>query len=134
MALVAEKQVDFKKLNQKKQQKAARKVKSKKSAGKKGEEDWESVEEDSDGEAEAEEGGVALEKMEVDDVEEESGSEDEVEAPMQVSLYKLPLLNTFNNYRSISQLLMKATATHLPGITTKMQAISQTTKTSPSPT
>jgi len=74
MALVAEKGTDFKKLNQKKQQKAARKEKSTKGAGKRGDEDWESM----DGVSGNEDGGVTLE----DDG--DSGSEDEVEEPMQV--------------------------------------------------
>lgn len=77
MALAAEKNVDFKKLNQKKQQKAARKEKSKKGVEgkpKKAEEEWEDVDEESESD-----GGV-----EVDVAEDESGSEEEVEAPMQI--------------------------------------------------
>ena len=78
MALVADKGTDFKKLNQKKRQKSARKEKAQKSGeGKlnKVEEEWEDLDEESAGE----EGGV-----EVDGEESESGSEGEVEAPMQV--------------------------------------------------
>lgn len=76
MALVAEKGVDFKKANQKKQQKAARKEKSKKAVNgepKKAEEDWEDIDSAKD------DGG-----LEVDEEEGESGSDEEVEAPMQV--------------------------------------------------
>jgi len=78
-ALVADKGTDFKKLNQKKQQKAARKEKSK-SSGAGNTEDWESVDEDED-----EEGGVALEDMDLD-----SGSEDEVDAPTQACVLAAP--------------------------------------------
>ena len=76
MALVAEKGVDFKKLNQKKKQKAATKDKSKK-VGKpsKLEEEWEDV----DGESEDEADGVKL-----DGEEDDSGSEEELVEPMQV--------------------------------------------------
>lgn len=69
MALVAEKGVDFKKLHQKKAQKAARKEKAKKGGEgkeKKTEEEWEDVAEQSDSEY----GGVAL-----DDGEENSEDE-----------------------------------------------------------
>jgi len=75
MALVAEKGTDFKKLNQKKQQKAARKEKATKGGAKKTDEDWESL----DGVSDEEDGGAAIEEDEAD-----SGSEDEVEEPMQV--------------------------------------------------
>lgn len=79
MALAADKGTDYKKLNQKKQQKAARKEKSKKSGegkGKNVEEDWEDV----DGESEDEEDRVALNGEEA-----ESSSEEEVDGPMQAS-------------------------------------------------
>ena len=77
MALAADRGVDFGKIHLKKKEKAARKSKSKKggdekvSNGKKAEEDWEDVDEDS------QDGGVELN-------EDESGSEDEVDGPMQV--------------------------------------------------
>lgn len=79
MALAADKGVDFKKLHLKKKEKEARKAKSQKggekpkSKGKKTEEDWEDVDEES------ENGGVELSG-------EESGSEEEGEdtGPMQV--------------------------------------------------
>jgi len=81
MALVAEKGTDFKKLNQKKQQKAARKEKSTKGAGKKAEQDWESM----DGVSDNEDGGVGLVDGEAD-----SGSEEEIEEPMQVCYFPPP--------------------------------------------
>jgi hypothetical protein len=80
MALVAEKGVDFKKLNQKKKQKAARKEKASEGKPKKVETEWEDIEEESEGE----DGGAA-----VNGVEDESGSEEEVDAPMQVNISSL---------------------------------------------
>jgi rRNA-processing protein EBP2 len=77
MALAADRGVDFGKIHLKKKEKAARKSKSKKggdekvSIGKKAEEEWEDVHEES------EDGGAELN-------EDGSGSEDEVDHPMQV--------------------------------------------------
>ena len=86
MALAVDKGVDFKKLKQKKKQKAAIKEKSKKSEGKgkKVEEEWEDVDEES--ESDIDNGGVELSGEEG-----ESGSEEEVIEPMQVSFS--PALN-----------------------------------------
>lgn len=75
MALVADKGTDFKMLNQKKRQKAARKEKAIKDGRKSTEEDLESVDEGSDDE----DGGVTL-----GNEEEESSSDDEVEESLQV--------------------------------------------------
>jgi rRNA-processing protein EBP2 len=76
MALAADKGVDFKKLHLKKKEKIARKGKAKKHGGeaeptngKKIEEEWEDVDEQSEDE------GIELEG-------DESGSEEEVEGPM----------------------------------------------------
>lgn len=79
IALAADKGVDFKKLNQKKKQKAAAKNKSKKSdgKGKKVEEEWEDVDEDSGNEVE--DSGIKLDEGESD-----SGSEEEAVESMQV--------------------------------------------------
>lgn len=89
MALVADKGTDFKKLNQKKRQKAARKEKSLKGGEgkpKKVEEEWEDLDEESEGEDGREE---------IDGEESESGSEEEVEAPMQVKPATFDLRNDF---------------------------------------
>jgi rRNA-processing protein EBP2 len=83
MALAANKGTDFKKLHLKKKEKAAKKKNAKKGGagkvekpnGKKIEEEWEDV----DGEDDSEDGGEGL-------GEGESGSEEDVDAPMQVCL------------------------------------------------
>ena len=80
MALAADKGTDYKKLNLKKKEKSARKAKKGKGDKDSGEvngkkevvEEWEDVDD------EDEEGGVEI------DGEEESGSEEEVDAPMKV--------------------------------------------------
>jgi rRNA-processing protein EBP2 len=86
MALAAEKGVNFKKLHQKKKQKAATKEKSKKSEkkGKKVEEEWEDVDEASD--SDIEDGGVVLDG-EGSDIE----SEEDVVEPMQVCCSVFPV-------------------------------------------
>jgi len=83
MALAADKGVDYKKLHLKKKEKIAKKGKEKKHGGeveptngKKVEEEWEDVEEESDDE------GVELDELD----EQESGSEEEVDGPMKVCL------------------------------------------------
>jgi len=82
MALAADKGVDYKKLNLKKKEKAARKAKSQKggdklkSKGKNVEEDWEDVEE------ETKDSGVDMSGEESGSDEEEGGADN---APMQAS-------------------------------------------------
>jgi rRNA-processing protein EBP2 len=74
MALAAEKGVDFKKLHQKKVQRAARKEKAGKGGegkGKKTQDEWEDVPEENESD-DSEDGGAVLE-----DDEEESADEDE---------------------------------------------------------
>lgn len=77
MALAADKGTDFGKIHLKKKEKAARKKNPEKTAeekvpnGKKAEEDWEDFDEESDNE------GAQLDGK-------DSGSEDEVDEPMQV--------------------------------------------------
>jgi hypothetical protein len=103
MALAAERGVDFKKLHQSKARKVARKEKAKKGGegkGKKAEEEWEDIPEESDGE-DSEDGGAVLE-------DDEEGSEEEYEA-MKVGI-SAPRHPASNNGRLIWRLSMRVTA------------------------